>query len=122
MRGIVAETFVDLSEATTTISNGLPKPVFGAGFHPRQTGCGILPADFQVFRKHDVRYFFYIGGNDSSDTVRIVNEYASREGHELRAIHSEDHRQRSAGQRSLPRAILPPPVSSLAPSAGSTPI
>ena len=25
-----------------------------------------------VFKAHDVRYFFYIGGNDSSDTVRIV--------------------------------------------------
>ena len=31
---------------------------------------------FDVLKAHDVRYFFYIGGNDSADTVRIVNENA----------------------------------------------
>ena len=34
-----------------------------------------------------MRYFFYIGGNDSSDTVRIVGEYAAKEGYDLRAVH-----------------------------------
>jgi 6-phosphofructokinase 1 len=34
-----------------------------------------------------VRYFFYIGGNDSSDTVRIVNEEAEGANYEMRAIH-----------------------------------
>ena len=28
-----------------------------------------------VFRKYDVRYFFYIGGNDSMDTVAKLSEY-----------------------------------------------
>ena len=42
---------------------------------------------FEVMRAHDIRYFFYIGGNDSSDTVRIVSEHAKREGYELRAVH-----------------------------------
>jgi 6-phosphofructokinase 1 len=36
---------------------------------------------------HDIRYFFYVGGNDSSDTVRIVNEQAKAADYELRAIH-----------------------------------
>ena len=38
-------------------------------------------------RKHDIRYFFYIGGNDSADTCRIVSEKASAAGYELRCFH-----------------------------------
>jgi 6-phosphofructokinase 1 len=40
-----------------------------------------------VLKAHDVRYFFYIGGNDSSDTVRIVNDEAAKASYEFRAIH-----------------------------------
>ena len=42
---------------------------------------------FDVFRMHNVRYFFYIGGNDSADTVRIVNQQAEKSHYEFRAIH-----------------------------------
>lgn len=38
-------------------------------------------------RKHDVRYFFYIGGNDSSDTCRIVSEMAIAAKFDLRCFH-----------------------------------
>jgi 6-phosphofructokinase 1 len=38
-------------------------------------------------RKHDIRYFFYIGGNDSADTCRIVSEKAAAGGYELRCFH-----------------------------------
>lgn len=38
-------------------------------------------------RDHDIRYFFYIGGNDSADTCRIVNEKAAESGYELRCFH-----------------------------------
>jgi 6-phosphofructokinase 1 len=39
-----------------------------------------------VFQAHDIRYFFYIGGNDSMDTANKVSQYAERVGYELRAI------------------------------------
>jgi len=42
---------------------------------------------FDVFAKRNVRYFFYIGGNDSSDTCRIVNELAKKNKYELRSFH-----------------------------------
>jgi 6-phosphofructokinase 1 len=42
---------------------------------------------FESFRKHDVQYFYYIGGNDSADTARIVNEMAREADHELRVFH-----------------------------------
>ena len=38
-------------------------------------------------RAHDIRYFFYIGGNDSADTCRIVSEKAADAGYDLRCFH-----------------------------------
>ena len=38
-------------------------------------------------RAHDIRYFFYIGGNDSADTCRIVSDKAAEAGYELRCFH-----------------------------------
>ena len=34
-----------------------------------------------------MQFFFYIGGNDSSDTCRIVNDLARQAGHDLRCFH-----------------------------------
>lgn len=38
-------------------------------------------------RRNEIRYFFYIGGNDSADTCRIVSEKAAEAGYELRCFH-----------------------------------
>ncbi len=35
------------------------------------------------FRRHDIRYFFYIGGNDSMDTVAKVSAYVAHCGYEM---------------------------------------
>ncbi len=47
-------------------------------------------ADFQrildVFKAHDIRYFFYAGGNDSMDTADKVNKLAADSGYELTCI------------------------------------
>jgi len=39
-----------------------------------------------VFIKYNIRYFFYIGGNDSQDTADKVNKLAAKEGYELRSV------------------------------------
>jgi len=39
-----------------------------------------------VFRAHDVRYFFYIGGNDSMDTAAKLGQLARQEDYEMVAI------------------------------------
>jgi 6-phosphofructokinase 1 len=41
---------------------------------------------FQVFQAHNIRYFFYIGGNDSQDTSQKIHEEALRRGYEMRVI------------------------------------
>jgi 6-phosphofructokinase 1 len=38
-------------------------------------------------RRNAIRYFIYIGGNDSADTCRIVSEKAAAAGYELRCFH-----------------------------------
>ena len=40
----------------------------------------------EIFKKYDVRYFFYNGGNDSMDTCNKVNELAKKEGLDVRVI------------------------------------
>jgi 6-phosphofructokinase len=41
----------------------------------------------EACEKNSIRYFFYIGGNDSSDTCRIVSELAERDGYDMRCFH-----------------------------------
>lgn len=41
---------------------------------------------FEVFKKNDIRYFFYIGGNDSMDTVAKLSEYSKKKQYEIRLI------------------------------------
>lgn len=40
----------------------------------------------EVFKAHNIRYFFYAGGNDSQDTAARVAELATEQGYELRVI------------------------------------
>ncbi|HZZ57006.1 MAG TPA: 6-phosphofructokinase, partial [Opitutaceae bacterium] len=46
--------------------------------------------DFQrvieVFKAHNIRYFFYIGGNDSQDTADKISKLAQAQGYELRVV------------------------------------
>ena len=40
----------------------------------------------EIFQKYDIGYFFYIGGNDSMDTVAKVSEYARDKGLDVKVI------------------------------------
>lgn len=40
----------------------------------------------EIFKKYNIRYFFYIGGNDSMDTVLKLSEYASNNDYEMRVV------------------------------------
>jgi len=86
--GIVNEEFIDLTRETShnlervaqTPSSGL----LSTRDKPDEEYCSRM---FKIMQKHDIRYFFYIGGNDSSDTVRIANQQAADAGYEFRAVH-----------------------------------
>ena len=40
----------------------------------------------EIFEKHNIHYFFYIGGNDSMDTVLKLSDYAKDNGYELKVV------------------------------------
>jgi 6-phosphofructokinase len=88
VRGIVDEDFLDLTQATRnnlevmaqTPSSGL----FSTRDKPDAEYCGRI---FEVLKAHGVRYFYYIGGNDSADTCRIVNANSRAAGFDLRVVH-----------------------------------
>ncbi|NLM16680.1 MAG: 6-phosphofructokinase [Candidatus Riflebacteria bacterium] len=88
VRGIIEENFVDLSQATThnleRVAKTPSSALLSTRDKPDQEYCEKI---FKVCMKHNIRYFFYNGGNDSADAVRIVNEYAASAGYELRCIH-----------------------------------
>lgn len=50
----------------------------------------LKPEDYEklmeVFKKYNIRYFFYAGGNDSMDTANKVNKLALEKGYDLRVI------------------------------------
>lgn len=88
VEGIINEQFWDLTKETT---NNLEKvaitpssALLSTRIKPDKEMCKEM---FHVMKVHDIRYFFYIGGNDSADTVRIVNEEAAKANYELRSIH-----------------------------------
>lgn len=86
--GIVNEDFLDLTQETThnleQVAVTPSSALFSTRDKPDVKYCKEI---FNVLKAHDVRYFFYIGGNDSADTVRIVNEQAEQSDYEFRAIH-----------------------------------
>lgn len=88
VRGIVDEEFYDLTEATThnleAVANTPSSALLSTRDKPTLDYCKNI---FAVCKKYNFRYFFYIGGNDSADTCRIVNEQAETEKYELRVIH-----------------------------------
>lgn len=86
--GIINEDFLDLTQETThnleEVAITPSSALFSTRDKPDKAYCKEI---FKVFKAHGVRYFFYIGGNDSADTVRIVNEQAKSAEYEFRAIH-----------------------------------
>jgi 6-phosphofructokinase 1 len=88
VNGIINEEFLDLSQATShNLECVAQTPASALGStrdKPDEEYCKKI---FEVFKKYDIRYFFYIGGNDSSDTCRIVNQFADSEGYECRCVH-----------------------------------
>lgn len=88
VRGIIEENFIDLTRETShnleLVAETPSSALLSTRDKPDREYCERM---FAVMRKHDIRYFFYVGGNDSSDTVRIVNEQAEAAGYEFRAVH-----------------------------------
>ncbi|MDE2081581.1 MAG: 6-phosphofructokinase [Burkholderiales bacterium] len=88
VRGIVDEDFVDLTQETRANLEGVAAtPAAALGSTRDKPDLAYCREMFKVLAAHEIEHFFNIGGNDSSDTVRIVAEEAARAGYPLRCLH-----------------------------------
>jgi 6-phosphofructokinase 1 len=88
VKGIVNEDFVDLTQETShNLELVAATPGSALGSTRDKPDAAYCQRIFEVLRAHGIGHFFYIGGNDSSDTVRIVAEQARAAGYPLRSIH-----------------------------------
>ena len=86
--GILNGDYTDLRKLPFSKLRGLittPSSALGScRLKPTPEDCRKI---FEEFRRRDVGYFFYIGGNDSADAARIVGEEAEKEGYPLVVYH-----------------------------------
>ncbi len=81
VKGIVNDDFISLKDAPDELLERIAAtPAAALGSTRDKPDAAYCEKIFKSFARHDVRYFFYIGGNDSADTARIVG----RTGHQGR--------------------------------------
>lgn len=87
VEGILQEQFIDLKKQEEQIINGLchtPGAALGSGrYKLKEKDYGQL---LHIFKRHNIRYFFYIGGNDSMDTVKQISQLAKTANYDLQVI------------------------------------
>ncbi len=93
--GILNEDLIDLQEEKRLAVEGLKyTPAAGLGTCRYKIDFKKKPEQaakdmdrlFEVFQAHNIRYFFYAGGNDSQDTSLKIHEEAVKRGWEMRVI------------------------------------
>lgn len=88
VRGIVDEDFIDLTQETShNLEQVAATPGSALGSTRDKPDLKYCQEIFKVLQAHEIGHFYYIGGNDSSDTVRIVSEAAAQAGYPLRCLH-----------------------------------
>ncbi len=88
VRGIVNEDFVDLTQETeANLDLVAATPCSALGSTRDKPDAKYCQAIFESLKAHGIGTFFYIGGNDSSDTLRILAEQAKASNYALRCVH-----------------------------------
>jgi len=86
--GVMNEDFVDLTtqpvEELELVANTPAAALGSVRLKPGKAECERV---FAAFRKNDVRYFFYIGGNDSAETAYIISEMARDANYDFCTVH-----------------------------------
>ena len=86
--GIMKEDFIDLStQSAEQLELVAATPAAALGSVRLKPGREECEKVFDVFRKNDVRYFFYIGGNDSAETAHIIAEMAKEANYDFCTVH-----------------------------------
>jgi 6-phosphofructokinase 1 len=88
IQGILGGDYIDLRKVSAKKLEAIaltPSSALGScRLKPSADDCRKI---FEQFKRLDVGFFFYIGGNDSADAARIVGEEAEKEGYPLVVYH-----------------------------------
>ena len=93
--GILNEDLIDLNEERARTIEGLkytPAAALGTcrykvDFKKRpEQAAKDMDRVFEILQAHNIRYFFYIGGNDSQDTAEKIHARALERTYDLRVI------------------------------------
>jgi len=86
--GIVKEDFIDLKKVSVdTLEQVAASPSSALGSSRDKPDAEYCAKILEVFKKRNIKYFFYIGGNDSANTAHIINTMATQTGYDMRAFH-----------------------------------
>ncbi|MED5330910.1 MAG: 6-phosphofructokinase [Planctomycetota bacterium] len=88
VQGILDDNLVELTrQSAKTLEAVAGTPAAGLGSVRKKPTRNECLKMFETFRKRDVRYLFYIGGNDTAETANILLECARTEKYPLRVFH-----------------------------------
>jgi len=86
--GMVKDHFIDLGKLSPErlqVVAASPSSAIGTSREkPDEEYCAKI---IEVFKKRNIRYFFYIGGNDSANTAYILNMIADEANYDIRSFH-----------------------------------
>ncbi len=86
--GIIKENFIDLKKLSVEVLEQVANsPSAALGSSRDKPDAEYCEKILNIFKKHDIRYFYYIGGNDSANTAHIINMMSADAGYEMRAFH-----------------------------------
>ena len=92
IRGVLHEEFYDIGKedmAELELLKYTPSSALGSVRY-KLKDAAVDDTDYkrivEVFKKYNVRYFFYNGGNDSMDTCNKISKYMAKSGYEMNVI------------------------------------
>lgn len=87
IEGVLKEEFIDLRQEEEQVVELLPySPASAIGSCRRKLENEDYSVLLETFKKYNIRYFFYNGGNDSMDTCNKVFILAGQAGYDIKVI------------------------------------
>ena len=88
IQGVLDENLIDLGrESSETLEALARTPCAGLRSVRKKPTREECERVLKTFKKYDIRFFFYIGGNDSAETAYILNEIAVAADYDVRLFH-----------------------------------